>query len=87
MGDFPKFSHIFRWPGQNVTQMSWMIHTQPTYDPVAQWNKVFIENTIIFISKMCGCVHTLQHVHTRHATYCFSISSHHIMHRPVNNAS
>ena len=41
---FVKFGHIFcqwmrsTWPGQNVTQMSWMIHTQPTYDPVAQWN-------------------------------------------------
>ena len=41
-----------------------------------------IENTIIFISKMCGCVdvwthYNTLHVHTRHATYCFSNSSHH----------
>ena len=49
------------WPGQNVTQMSWMIHTQPTYDP-----ELSIENTIIFISKMCGCVDTL---HTTHYMY------------------
>ena len=41
------------WP-----KLSWMIHTQPTYDPVAQWNRVFIENTVIIISKMCGHITT-----------------------------
>ena len=25
------------WPGQNVTQVPWMIHIQPTYDPVAHY--------------------------------------------------
>ena len=52
-----------------------------------------IENTIIFISKMCGCVDTLQHITTYYMYIqdmlrtVYSISSHHIMYGPVNNAS
>ena len=48
---------------------------------------IYREYNYIYFKDVWTHYNALQHVHVRHAMYHFSISSHHIMHGPVNNTS